>query len=156
MSETNIVKLDKPTAKVRRRTRVASKVTKVAKKINPAKVYVGSVVLSLLALSLTHLSDGLVALTHCPIWEAYAFAIGVDAALVSVEIALISSSTEAKREIGKVAHVFMLLTLGLSAWLNALGFAEGHLDPDHASQIALGCYVPVAVWIMSYIVSKLR
>lgn len=144
---------------VRRTPRKASKTTKItkaAKKISAAKIYVGSVMIVMLALSLKHVAGGVIVLTHADLWEGVAFAIGTDAALVSTEYAYLTATPEVRREIGKWCHALMGASLGLSAWLNSLGFAEGHIDLEHLNQISLGCFVPVAVGIMSLILTKLK
>jgi hypothetical protein len=47
-----------------------------------------------MAVSLTHLSDGVTQLTAIPVWQSWAMAIGIDAMMISVALAQLTSPQE--------------------------------------------------------------
>jgi hypothetical protein len=109
----------------------------------------------LMAVSLTHLSDGVTQLTAIPEWQAWAMAIGIDCMLISVALAQLTASPEVKKDIGTVAHIMEAGTLTMSAGLNALAFTGGASDAAHWAQIAFGCFVPAAISGATYILARL-
>src|SRR5215468_9242753 len=143
MIEANIVKLDKPTAKSRKRRQATSKVTKTIKRnIKPAKLFLAATIIALLAISLVHLSEGVILLTGAPLWQGIAYAVGVDAMMVAVEFAVLTATAETRKEISIPAHALMGLAICLSAFLNALAFTNGSLDYAHLTQAIVGCAIP--------------
>jgi hypothetical protein len=111
--------------------------------------------IALMGVSLTHLSDGVVQLTNSPVWQGWAMALGIDAMLIAVALALLTATAEVKRDISKVAHVMEIGTLGMSAYLNALAFTGGAFDMGHATQVLFGCFVPAAISGATYILARL-
>jgi hypothetical protein len=111
--------------------------------------------IALMGVSLSHLSDGVEQLTTIPLWQSVCMAIGIDAMLVSVALAMLTSPPEVKRDIGKVAHTMEAGTLVMSAGLNALAFTGGMFDLAHWPQIAFGCFVPAAISGATYILARL-
>jgi hypothetical protein len=109
----------------------------------------------LMAVSLTHLSDGVEQLTAIPAWQAWAMAAGIDCMLISVALAMLTATAEVKRDIAKVAHCLEGGTLVMSAGLNALAFTGGAFDAAHWAQIAFGCFVPAAISGATYILARL-
>jgi hypothetical protein len=108
-----------------------------------------------MAVSLTHLSDGVTQLTAIPEWQAWAMAIGIDCMLISVALALLTAPPEVKKDIGTVAHIMEAGTLVMSAGLNALAFTGGAFDAAHWAHIAFGCFVPAAISGATYILARL-
>jgi hypothetical protein len=109
----------------------------------------------LMAVSLTHLSDGVIQLTAIPQWQAWAMAIGIDCMLISVALAQLTASPEVKRDIAAVAHTMEAGTLVMSAGLNSLAFTGGAFDAAHWAQIAFGCFVPAAISGATFILARL-
>jgi hypothetical protein len=109
----------------------------------------------LMAVSLTHLSDGVEQLTAIPAWQAWAMAAGIDCMLISVALAMLTATVAVKRDIAKVAHCLEGGTLVMSAGLNALAFTGGAFDAGHLAQIAFGCFVPAAISGATYILARL-
>jgi len=109
----------------------------------------------LMAVSLTHLSDGVIQLTTIPTWQAWAMAIGIDCMLISVALAQLTAAPEVKRDIAAVAHTMEAGTLVMSAGLNALAFTGGAFDAAHWAQIAFGCFVPAAISGATYILARM-
>jgi hypothetical protein len=83
----------------------------------------------LMAVSLTHLSDGVTQLTAIPSWQAWAMAVGIDCMLISVAMAQLTSPPDVKRDIAIVARCMEAGTLVMSAGLNALAFTGGPSTP---------------------------
>lgn len=99
------------------------------------------VALSLLALSLRHLSAGIAFTTGSPMLEAWLMAIGIDCSLVAAEIAILCG--QAKRW----ASGLIVATLALSAGFNCLAFlAEAQGDLGQLLAVSLGIFVPAAVY----------
>jgi hypothetical protein len=109
----------------------------------------------LMAVSLTHLSDGMIQLTAIPSWQAWAMAIGVDCLLVSVALAQLTAPPDVKKDIAIVARCMEAGTLVMSAGLNALAFTGGAFDAGHWAQVAFGCFVPAAISGATYILARL-
>jgi hypothetical protein len=99
----------------------------------------------LMAVSLTHLSDGVTQLTAIPSWQAWAMAVGIDCMLISVALAQLTAAPDVKRDINLVARCMEAGTLVMSAGLNALAFTGGAFDAAHWAQVAFGCFVPAAI-----------
>ena len=109
----------------------------------------------LMAVSLTHLSDGVTQLTAIPSWQAWAMAVGIDCMLISVALAQLTSPPDVKRDIAIVARCMEAGTLVMSAGLNALAFTGGAFDAAHWAQVAFGCFVPAAISGPTYILAWL-
>jgi hypothetical protein len=143
-------------AKRQRKSKAAPVVETKFKTINPAKMFIVGVTLFTLAVSLTHLSTGIIELTGSPVWQGVALALGIDALMVSVEFAVLTANADTKKEIHLAANAAMALALAWSGYLNAVGFSGNHLDADHAVQIGLGCSIPIFIWLESYLLGKLK
>jgi hypothetical protein len=109
----------------------------------------------LMAVSLTHLSDGVTQLTAIPSWQAWAMAVGIDCMLISVALAQLTSPPDVKPDIAIVARCMEAGTLVVSAGLNALAFTGGAFDAAHWAQVAFGCFVPAAISGATYILARL-
>ena len=109
----------------------------------------------LMAVSLTHLSDGVTQLTAIPSWQAWAMAVGIDCMLISVALAQLTAPADVKRDINLVARCMEAGTLVMSAGLNALAFTGGAFDAAHWAQVAFGCFVPAAISGATYILARL-
>jgi hypothetical protein len=109
----------------------------------------------LMAVSLTHLSDGVTQLTAIPSWQAWAMAVGIDCMLISVALAQLTAPPDVKRDIAIVARCMEAGTLIMSAGLNALAFTGGAFDAAHWAQVAFGCFVPAAISGATYILARL-
>jgi hypothetical protein len=105
----------------------------------------------LLGLSLVHLSTGIQVITHCHHWEAVALALGVDAAMVCCEAALLVSGVAALKAIKRWAHGTILCTILASACLNSLAFSQTAEGAWIFAAIAAGCAVPGLVYALTRI-----
>jgi hypothetical protein len=110
---------------------------------------------ALMAVSLTHLSDGVTQLTAIPSWQTWAMAVGIDCMLISVALAQLTAPPDVKRDIALVARCMEGGTLVMSPGLNALAFTGGAFDAAHWAQIAFGCFVPAAISGATYILARL-
>jgi hypothetical protein len=159
MSEAAIrVLKDAPKFSVKpKRGKAKSKTVKVVKKaFTPARIGILGVTLFGLAVSLTHLSEGVMLIADCPAWEGWAIALTIDAMLIAVEYAMLVSTAEARKGVEKPAHALMLLCITWSMYLNALGFTHGHLDYAHADGIGLGVFVPLAIALATLVGTRLK
>jgi hypothetical protein len=109
----------------------------------------------LMAVSLTHLSDGVTQLTAIPEWQSWAMAVGIDCMLISVALAQLTAPPDVKRDIAVVAGSMEIGTLAMSAGLNALAFTGGHFDLAHVPQVLFGCFVPAAISGATYILARM-
>jgi hypothetical protein len=109
----------------------------------------------LLALSLVHLSTGIELITHCHSWEAMALALGVDAAMVCCEAALLVSGAGTLKIIKSWASWTILCTVVASAGLNSLAFAQTAEGVWLFASIAAGCAVPALIYALTRIAAGL-
>jgi hypothetical protein len=114
-----------------------------------------STTVGLMAVSLTHLSDGVTQLAGIPMWQSWAMAVGIDCMLISVALAQLTAAPDVKKDIAIVARCMEAGTLIMSAGLNALAFTGGAFDAAHWAQVAFGCFVPAAISGATYILARL-
>lgn len=106
--------------------------------------------LGLLAVSLFDLAKGIELLTQCEWWQAIALALGIDAMFVAVEYSTIKQG----RDISTVTLTVM--TLVMSAALNARAMSNSHFDLDHVNAIALGVFIPAALFLATHRLGKIK
>lgn len=107
------------------------------------------VALSLLALSLRHLSAGIAVTTGSDNIEAWLMAVGIDCSLVAAEIAILCGVAQ------RWASGLIVATLVLSGGFNCLAFlaqAQGELGQLLA--VSLGVFVPSAVYALIQILGS--
>jgi hypothetical protein len=109
----------------------------------------------LLALSLVHLSTGIELITHCHRWEAVCLALGVDAAMVCCEAALLVSGGTVLKAIKRWASGTIVCTVVASAGLNSLAFAQTAEGVMLYAAIAAGCAVPALIFSLTKIAAGL-
>jgi hypothetical protein len=114
-----------------------------------------TVTVVLLALSLVHLSTGIEMITHCARWEAVALALGVDAAMVCCEAALLVSGVPVLRVIKPWASTTIICTVVASAGLNSLAFAQTAEGFMMYAGIAAGCAVPALIFSLTKVAAGL-
>ena len=84
----------------------------------------GSVILVLLYLSLSHLAHGVVIVTGCEAWEGMAMAVGLDLLIVGLECAMVATAgTKAYRPVARFANPALVVAFMWSAGLNAFAFS---------------------------------
>jgi hypothetical protein len=134
----------------------AASVSNVPTRRVPWSVYpLAGTTIGLMAVSLTHLSDGVTQLTAIPAWQGWAMAVGIDCMLIAVALALLTATVDVKKDIATVAHAMEAGALGMSAYLNSLAFTGGAFDLAHATQILFGCFVPAAISGATSILARL-
>lgn len=111
--------------------------------------------IGLMAVSLSHLAGGIEQLTEIPTWQAWAMSFGIDAMLISVALAQLTAAADVKKDIGTVAHLMEVVTLVMSAGLNALAFTGGAFDLAHWPQVLFGCFVPGAISGATFILARM-
>jgi hypothetical protein len=114
-----------------------------------------TVTVVLLALSLVHLSTGIELITHCHRWEAMALALGVDAAMVCCEAALLVSGGKVLAVIKRWASATIVCTVVASAGLNSLAFAQTAEGWWLYAAIAAGCAVPALIFSLTKVAAGL-
>lgn len=111
---------------------------------------VGVVALTLVVLSLTHLSHGIVIVTNAPTWEAWALAIGLDLGFVAFELALLTAPSEKMRtKRAKWARPAIVGLLVGSAGLNALAFAHASSGYLVYPAAAMGLAIPAVIYALT-------
>lgn len=126
-----------------------------------AALFVGGVAASLTALSLSHLAHGIEAVTNSPTWESWAMAVGIDAGFVALEVANLSITEKARKELETWTIWSIRATLLLSAALNAYAFGAGatgfRLDPMFQLSFALilGVTIPGLIFSLTHIGSRM-
>jgi len=110
--------------------------------------------LAVLLASIYDLIEGIRLLTGCPRWQAVSLAIGLDAMFIAVEAATISAVNAA--EIRKYSAPLKSLTLAVSAGVNALALSHGQFDTAHAGSIAFGIFIPIAIYLASNILARMK
>jgi hypothetical protein len=174
MSETNVIPLTQAerSRRHRRKKKAEKAATKTAteaetkperrperkpqRRPSVAALAVAATTGSLLLVSLTHVSQGVTALTGCTVAEAWAMSVGIDAMLCSVLYALLSADDATRHAIHVPAIALEVQTLVASAYLNSLADSGGHWDLEHAPAICFGCFIPAAVALGSAILARLK
>lgn len=112
---------------------------------------VGSIAVTLTALSLTHLAHGIEIVTSAPTWESYAMAIGIDLGFMSAEFAnLLASNEKLRRHISKFTNPAIMGTLVGSAAMNAFAFASAACGwPMICAAIVLGVAIPALIYALT-------
>ena len=109
-------------------------------------VAVLSVALVLTALSLSHLA-GTRLVTGCAPEPAWAMAIGIDLAFVSLEIAMLYAADRTRWEVARFAMIAG--TLAVSGAMNALSFSEHAEGLILWPAIGLGTAIPALVYALT-------
>jgi tellurite resistance protein TehA-like permease len=120
-------------------------------------IALGIVATIITALSLSHIAHGIQIVTGATTWEAWAFAIAIDVAMIVAEISMLFSSTPVlRKEVAKYASPFVILALGASAILNAFAFCA-HLTDwyDRAPAICFGVAIPMMIYALTRIMAAL-
>jgi hypothetical protein len=86
---------------------------------------VGVVAVTLTALSLSHLAQGIGLVTHADAWEAWAMAVGIDLGFVALELSQLTTvSDRVRQQVSRFARPAIWGTLAGSAAMNS--FASPH------------------------------
>lgn len=111
----------------------------------------------LTCLSLSHLAHGVAVVTHAPIWEAWAMAIGIDLGFLACEAACILAATNKAVEITrKFAKPTVISLLVASAVMNAFAFASEINGLALIPAIGLGAAIPALIYSLTRIGIALR
>jgi hypothetical protein len=100
------------------------------------------------ALSLGHLTQGVIDHTGSDLWQAGLMAAGIDLLMLAHKAGAMVAATEAVRR--KIAPWTMATVIGtsiMSAYMNAFEFAQhAHSQLQFYGGIALGCAIPAMVY----------
>lgn len=118
-----------------------------------AAIALGAVAVTLTALSLTHLAAGLAIVTHAPLWEAWAMAVGIDLGFITLELAQIAvTSDKLRSQLQRYVMPSIVGTLVGSAVMNAFAFAS-HADGAlmTGGAIVMGAAIPALIYALTRI-----
>jgi hypothetical protein len=111
---------------------------------------VGTVAVTLTALSLSHLAHGVEIVTGSSLWEAWAMAIGIDLGFVALELSQLAISDKVRRQVSRFARPAILGTLAGSAGMNAFAFAAQTATAYMmAAAITLGVAIPALIYALT-------
>jgi hypothetical protein len=116
-------------------------------------VGVGSIAVTLTALSLTHLAHGIEIVTSAPAWESYAMAIGIDLGFITAEFSqLLATNEKLRKQIARFTGPAIMGTLVGSAAMNAFAFASKAVGwPMIAAAVVLGVAIPALIYALTRI-----
>ena len=156
MSEVVALRITKPAPKKLTQPNKSSRVRAKYYRQAGASVAVATIGLVLTALSLSHLSHGVVIVTGVPAWEAWAMAIGIDLSFVGLEVAQLCAVTEhMRRTIGRYTRPAIIGTLIGSAMMNAFAFGNGATGYWIIPAVALGIAIPGLIYVLTRIATAL-
>jgi hypothetical protein len=118
---------------------------------------VGMVALALTGLSLSHLAEGIAAVTHSPTWQSWAMGVGIDLGFVGLELAtILTASQTLRKRVEKWSRPTIGATLVLSAALNAQAFISGSTTPLAIDEgIVLGVAIPAMIYALTQVATSL-
>lgn len=110
-----------------------------------------AVALVLMGLSLSHLAEGIGALTHSDPKHAWAMAVGIDLGFIALEIGQLCTMTETvRRSIMTWAGPAIIGTLIVSACMNAYAFASVAVGwPVISAACVLGVSIPMLIYVLT-------
>ena len=136
--------------KTPRNPRMTKAAKRAARHQTLATIGVASVALTLTALSLSHLTTGIEAVTGGSTVESAAMAVGIDLGFIALEIAQILKLRE---PVAAIVHRFaqpaVIGTIAASAALNAFGFASHASGAMVYPAIAMGCAIPGLIYALT-------
>ncbi len=142
-----VVQLKSPkTVNTARKTRRAPR-TAIIRRHAPA-IGLGTVIVVLLYLSLSHLAHGIQIVTGCEMWEGTAMAIGLDLLIVALECAMVATvGTKAHKAVARFANPALIVAFLWSAGLNAFAFsATSTVLWMTVTAAALGASIPGLIY----------
>lgn len=103
-------------------------------------------------LSLSHLAHGVQVVTHAPMWEAWAMAIGIDLGFLACEAACVLAATDAAKSIvNRFAKPTVIATMVASAIMNSFAFSSAIQGIAVIPAIALGAAIPALIYSLTRI-----
>jgi sterol desaturase/sphingolipid hydroxylase (fatty acid hydroxylase superfamily) len=162
MSAAELYSINSDTKKTkvsRKRKQPTAKVTRARRKhktswFTPRNALIG-MTLAFLALSLTHLADGIAYLAHCSEWQAIALAVGIDCMFCERRSDYLNADQETKARIRADAWAMTFITITASSALNGLAF---YVTADETLKYyagAFGLVIQFLIYGATQILSKL-
>ncbi len=100
--------------------------------------------------SLLHIARGMVLMTEVDAWQDWAMAVGIEAAYIVAELAVVLAATDrTRRQVVRWAGPFTAVAMAVSALLNALAFAEHFTGWAKAVPVLIGIMMPVAIYTLT-------
>ena len=135
-----------------RKERISARMNKAMRRQMLASSAVGVVSVTLTALSLCHLAQGIEIVTSAATWESWAMATGIDLGFISLEAAQLMATTDKLRKaISRYTRPAIIGTLTGSAIMNAFAFASQTTGWKVYAAIALGTAIPALIYAMTRI-----
>ncbi len=101
---------------------------------------------ALLSVRLSHIARGVCLITLVDAWQGWAMAVGIEAAYIVAELAVIFAATDkTRRQVARWAGPFTVVAMVMSALLNAFAFAEHVAGLAKAVPMLIGVMMPVAI-----------
>ena len=111
---------------------------------------IGAVAVSLTALSLDHLAQGIDIVTGATGWQSWAMAVGIDLGFISLELAQIAAATDkVAKNISRYTRPAIIGTMVGSAGMNAFAFAASATGYMVAPAVVLGVAIPGLIYAMT-------
>ena len=137
-----------PTTKPSRAT--SARARKDAMRQHAAMIAVGGVALTLVGLSLSHLTTGIEQVTGGTQTESLAMAVGIDLSFVALEVSQVLKLSDATAKVVKrYALPAIIGTMAASAALNAFGFAAHAPEAMRLPAMALGVAIPGLIYALT-------
>ncbi len=130
---------------------MSARVRRAAQRQRYAAYFIGAVALTLTGLSLSHLAEGVQALTQSSHMNSWAMAAGIDLGFIGLELGQLAITSDKLRTlVGRYANPAICGTLIASAAMNAFAFGSKATDCTHlVSACALGIAVPALIYVLS-------
>jgi hypothetical protein len=146
----NVVQLQKQTDSAVRVKRSAKRKGKALTRQAATACGIGLVVMTLTALSLSHLAHGIEIVTASPGWQSWAMAIGVDLGFVALELAMVMASDKLRKQVARLANPAIIGTLSGSAALNAFAFVAGASGiGQQIAAVTMGVAIPGLIYALT-------
>lgn len=130
--------------------RVSAAARRKARRVTLAGSAIGAVALTLTGLSLSHLADGISAVTHCGPIAAGAMAVGIDASLITLKSGTMVADDKLRKVISRYANPAIIGTLVASGAMNAAAFAgQASGNIELCAGIALGAAIPALIYVLT-------
>ena len=105
--------------------------------------------LVLVALSLSHLAEGVQLVTGSQPASAWSMAIGIDLGFVALELAILAAPASTRPAVHQYAAPAIVGTLAVSAAMNAFAFASHAQGLMLYPAIGLGCAIPALIFALT-------
>ena len=121
-------------------------------------LFLASVGIFLLSVSLTHLAEGCAKITGDSALLSWCLAIGIDLGIVGLKLShIVAAGKPVWLDIGRKCNTALLVCLSMSGFINVLSYTEGKTlwSFNFYCCVMFGIFLPYAVWAFSTVSAKL-